>query len=222
MSDAVIIDGPRAEPTSGSPPDSLIVLLHGLGADGNDLFSLTSLLSEHFPKAVFVAPNAPYPCDMSPFGYQWFSLQDRSFAAMSAGVKSVAPVLDAFLDTELRRYGINENRLVLLGFSQGTMMALHVALRRTRPCACILGFSGALVIEGDISNEIVSRMPIFLSHGDSDDVVPIEALEKAARTLGAAGLAVQTNKEVGLGHSIGQQGLNLGLNFMLQHLRSSD
>ena len=214
----VSLDGPRAEPTSGHTPDSLVVLLHGVGADGNDLFSITPLLAEYFPGSAFVAPNGPFSCDMSPFGYQWFSLQDRSSKAIAAGVKTSAPILNEFLDVELRRCGILDNRLVLIGFSQGTMMALHVALRRLRPCACVLGFSGALVRDGNFAEEITSKSPIFLSHGDSDQVVPVGALRDAAETLKNVGVKVQTYEETGLGHSIGQKGLELGIDFISQHL----
>lgn len=220
MTSIAKLDGPRAAPASGGQPNSLIILLHGVGADGHDLFSITPLLAEHFPKSAFVAPNAPFPCDMSPFGYQWFSLQDRSIMAIAAGVKSAAPILDSFIDAELQRHGVKDDRLVLIGFSQGTMMALNVALRRPRPCSCVLGFSGALVRDADLKEEITSKTPIFLAHGDSDEIVPIGALRDAAEALNDAGVTVETYEEADLGHSIGQRGLLLGIDFMLQHLKT--
>lgn len=113
-----LLDGPRAAPASGQPARQLVVLLHGVGADGADLIGLTPLLAQALPDAAFVAPNAPEPCDMAPFGYQWFSLQDRQPAKILAGVQAAAPLLDAFLDAELETLGLTDDRMALLGFSQ--------------------------------------------------------------------------------------------------------
>jgi phospholipase/carboxylesterase len=130
-------------PRTGRPPRQLIVLLHGVGADGNDLIALAPALAQSLPDAAFVAPDAPAPCDMAPFGRQWFSLRDRRPAALLLGVQAVAPLLDAFLDAELERHRLADHQLALVGFSQGAMTALYVAPRRA--IAGVLGFSGALL-----------------------------------------------------------------------------
>ena len=124
------ITGPSRAPASGGPAKQLVVMLHGVGADGNDLIGLAPHLATILPDAAFVSPDAPFPCDMAPFGRQWFSLQDRSDAALLAGVQSVAPSVNAFLDAELEKHGLGPDKLVLIGFSQGTMTALYVAPRR--------------------------------------------------------------------------------------------
>ena len=129
------LDGPRAGPAVEGAADSLVVLLHGLGADGNDLIGLAPELSRLLPGAAFVSPHAPFPCDMAPFGRQWFSLQDRAPQSLLAGARMAAPILDRFIDDELARHDLADDRLALVGFSQGTMMALYVALRRARPVA---------------------------------------------------------------------------------------
>ena len=201
------LDGPRFGPAGGGPADSLVVLLHGLGADGNDLIELAPILGQHLPNAAFVSPHAPFPCDMAPYGRQWFSLQDRTQEVILAGVRATAPILDAFLDAELARLGLAADRLALIGFSQGTMMSLHVAPRREAACAAVVGFSGALVGASQLADEIRSRPPVLLVHGDADPVVPFQAMEAARRALAAVGIAVDTERRPGLPHSIDQQGL---------------
>ena len=145
MNDLMDLDGPRHGPEPGSSAKALVVFLHGLGADGDDLISLGSMLAPVLPDTAFVSPHAPFPCDMAPMGRQWFSLQDHEPDNMLAGVRAVAPRLNAFLDAELAKHGLTDDRLALVGFSQGTMTALHTALRRPKACAVIVGFSGALL-----------------------------------------------------------------------------
>src|SRR4051812_12654760 len=132
------LDGPVQKPASGGPPKQIVLLLHGVGADGNDLIGLAPYWARVLPDAEFVSPNAPFPCDMAPYGHQWFSLQDRSMPAMLAGVRATAPILDGFIDDLLESRGLDESRLALAGFSQGTMMSLFVGLRRANPVAGIL------------------------------------------------------------------------------------
>ena len=135
MTDLMELDGPRQGPASGGTAKQLVILLHGLGADGNDLIGLAPHWADILPYAAFVSPNAPYPCDMAPMGYQWFSVQDRSPEAMLAGVRMAAPALDAFIDRELAQSGLPASQVALVGFSQGTMMSLYVAPRRAAELA---------------------------------------------------------------------------------------
>jgi phospholipase/carboxylesterase len=208
------IDGPRFGPASGGKADSLIVLLHGVGADGNDLIELAPILGEHLPGTAFVSPHAPFPYDGAPMGRQWFSLMERTQEMMLAGVRASAPILDAFLDEELARLALSDNRLALVGFSQGTMMSLYVAPRRAKPIAGVVGFSGALVGADLLAAEVKSRPPVLLIHGDADPVVPVQAMEGARRALTAAGIAVETERRPGLPHSIDQPGLVKALHFL--------
>ena len=203
------LDGPRVAPQSGAAPSQLVVFLHGVGADGNDLISLAPFFARVLPGAAFVSPNAPFPCDMAPFGYQWFSLQQRTPEAILGGVRLAAPILDAFIDAELERLGLQDRDLALIGFSQGTMMALHVALRRAKPCAALIGFSGMLVGAESLAEEIVSRPPVLLVHGEADEVIPAQALPAADQGLRAAGVTVSAHRRPGLGHGIDEQGIAL-------------
>lgn len=205
-----------APPQSGGPARQMVVLLHGVGADGADLFGLVPYVAPMLPDAVFVSPDAPFAYDMAPFGRQWFSLQDRSAPALAAGIRATAPVLDGFLDAKLTEYGLGDSDLALLGFSQGTMMALHVAPRRPRPCAAIVGFSGAVVAAETLAAEIRSRPRVLLVHGDADPVVNPASLATAERALGTAGIPVLAEMRPDLDHSIDGPGLALATAFLRQ------
>lgn len=220
MTQTLVLNGPRRPPASGGPARQLVVLLHGLGADGNDLIGLTPVLAKLLPDAAFVSPNAPERCDMAPMGYQWFSLRSFEPSIMHAGAKRAAPILNRFLDSELERLKLDDSRMALLGFSQGTMMALYVALRRPKACAGVLGFSGALLAPEVLEREATAKPPILLVHGDADEVVPVHALYDAVQGLGAAGLAAEWHVSRGMPHGIGPDGLELGGAFLRRCLSS--
>lgn len=210
------LSGPSHKPASGGKAQQLIVLLHGLGADGNDLIGLAPYWATLLPEAEFVSPNAPFPCDMAPFGRQWFSLQDRSPAAITAGVRATAPILDAFLDDALAARGLDGSKLALVGFSQGTMMSLYVGLRRASAPAAIVGYSGALIGAESLAAEIRAKPRVLLVHGDADELVPVEALDLASAALAAVGVPVDKLRRPGLGHGLDDQGLQHGGQFLQQ------
>ena len=218
MDDPMRLSGPNFGPASGGRARRLVLLLHGIGADGNDLIGLAPQLSRVLPEAAFVAPDAPFPCDAAPFGHQWFSLQDRSPAAMLAGVRAAAPILDGFIDDTLKAYGLGDRDLALVGFSQGTMMSLHVAPRRAVACAGVVGFSGALLGGPDWPAEVRSRPPVLLVHGDADPMLPFEAMARAAEALQRAGIEVESHRRPGLGHGIDPGGLELAAGFLARVL----
>jgi phospholipase/carboxylesterase len=172
------------------------------------------------PNAAFVAPNAPFPCDMAPYGYQWFSVQDRSPEAMLAGVRMAAGPLDAFIDQELGSAGLDESNAALVGFSQGTMMSLFVGPRRQRPLAGIVGFSGRLIAPELLPDEIKSRPPVLLAHGTMDEVVPYQSMALAEQGLSAAGIVVEALSCPGIGHGIDQNGLVRAAEFLNEVLVS--
>jgi phospholipase/carboxylesterase len=218
----VEINGPRIEPKGGKAKQ-LVVLLHGYGADGNDLIEIGRQWRGMLPDAAFVAPHAPEPCGMSPMGRQWFALTMRDPDERWRGVIKARPVLDAFLDAELARLGLDESLLSLVGFSQGTMMALHVGLRRRRAPASILGYSGVLVGPEHL-NEAVARdaggapPPILLVHGDQDQLIPFEALFESAEDLAKANIPCQWHLSLGVGHGIDNGGLRHGGLFIAKAL----
>lgn len=209
-----LLDGPRLAPAYGGPAQRLVVLLHGYGADGNDLLDLGRIWARRLPTAAFVAPNAPERCAMAPVGYQWFPLTFRDPTEFWRGVNQAAPLLDAFLDDELARHGLGDEAMALVGFSQGTMMALHVGPRRRRALAGIVGFSGLLAGADRLAAEVRSRPPVLLVHGAEDDVVPFAYLDPAVSALAAAGLAVEHHRIEDLAHGIDDEGLDLAGRFL--------
>jgi phospholipase/carboxylesterase len=212
------LSGPSRPPASGGRPTHLVILLHGLGADGNDLIGLAPYWARLLPTTEFLSPNAPFPCDMAPYGYQWFSSQDRSPAAVLAGVRAAAPFLDAFIDTALAERGLDDSDLALVGFSQGTMMSLFVGLRRAKPAAGILGFSGRLLAPELLTSELRSRPRTFLVHGTDDPLVPYDSLAAAQTALTEAGVPIETLTCPGIGHSIDENGLRRGGSFLKEVL----
>lgn len=208
------LDGPRFGPAAGGAAEQLVVFLHGWGADGNDLISLAPVLGRSLPKAAFVSPHAPFPCEANPMGRQWFSLLDRNPHNMLSGLSAVVPLVDAFLDEELSRLKLGPEQLALVGFSQGTMTALHIALRREIALAAVVGFSGALIAPEKLPAEIKSRPPVLLVHGQMDQVVPFGSLALAKSGLEAAGVSVETLARPGLGHGIDEAGLMAALKLL--------
>jgi phospholipase/carboxylesterase len=196
-----------------------MVLCHGYGADGNDLIGLAPHLQQFLPTVAFVAPNAPERCPGA--GYQWFPITRLDPQETNRGVESAAPTLEAFLDSELKRMGLPPERLILGGFSQGTMMSLHVGLRRSVKPAAILGFSGMLTAPEPLPQLGPDAPPILLTHGDADNVIPPQALFMAAGALGRAGALVQWHLSRGSGHTIEPEGLLLGATFLAMAIRGS-
>jgi len=214
------LTGP-AVPAASGKTDSLVILCHGYGADGNDLIGLAPFWQSMLPDTAFIAPNAPERCEMGGFGYQWFGIDARGAQDMSAGMLRAAPVLDAFIDAQLALHGLDESRLALVGFSQGTIMSLHVGLRRKLAPAVIIGFSGAL-IGAELLREISCRPPVLLIHGDADPVLPVEHMHQAEAALSAAGLAVQWHVSPGVGHGIDEAGITLAGRFLQEALYSTN
>lgn len=208
------LSGPKRPPLAGGRPRRLVILLHGLGADGNDLIGLGRYWAPSLPDALFLSPNAPFPCDLAPYGYQWFSSQDRSAEARLAGVRAAAPILEGFIDDALAENGLGEQDLALVGFSQGTMMALYVGLRREAPVAGILGYSGRLVAPELLAQELRSRPRVFLAHGTEDPLLPFESLAEAEAVLESLAVPVETLVCPGLGHAIDEEGLARGGAFL--------
>jgi phospholipase/carboxylesterase len=216
------LDGPRLPPRSGQAKQ-LVVFLHGYGADGNDLIDIGRAWGTLLPDAAFVSPHAPRPCGQAPTGREWFPLTFRDPSERWTGVNSAAPVLNAFLDAELERHKLPPSALSLVGFSQGTMMSLHVGLRRPTAPAAIVGYSGMLAMpeQGDpnqFATEITSRPPVLLVHGDQDPLIPVEALFLAAQSLAALEVPTEWHISPGVGHGIDQEGLRQGGEFLARRL----
>ncbi len=207
------ISGPEHPPASGEAKQ-LVVFLHGWGADGNDLIGLAPGWAARLPGARFVSPHAPYVCDENPAGRQWFGFRDRDPATVERGAADAARIIDRFLDQALAASGLDDRQLALVGFSQGAMLALYVALRRPAACAAVVGYSGMLIGGATLAAELKSKPPVLLVHGDADPLVPFESLAQAVGALGALGVAVRWHAARGVGHGIDPEGLSLGGDFL--------
>ena len=216
----VFLDGPRMPPARGGKPDSLVIFLHGYGSNGADLISLAPYWAQALPGTAFVSPNAIESVPMAPEGFQWFPITNLDPHLMEQGARAAAQSVDRFIDRELERYGLAPDRLALVGFSQGTMMALQVGLRRERQIAAILGFSGVLVGARSLKEQMRSKPPVLLVHGDRDPTIPVPALFDSAEALAAAGHGAQWHISYGVPHSIGPDGLELGGEFLAMCLKT--
>lgn len=203
------LDGPRWGPASKGAARQLVVIGHGLGADGRDLIDLAPAWGAALPDAVFAAPDAPFPHD-SGFGRQWWSVADRTPLVMAAGVRRAAPFLDRFIDSELQRLGLPADAYALAGFSQGAMIVLFVGLRRAVAPRAVLAYSGALLAPDSLAGELAHRPPVLLVHGEIDDVVPADRSRDAERALRQAGVPVESVFVPGLGHGIDETGVSMG------------
>ena len=207
------LQGPEVLPASGGAPRSLVILLHGYGSNGDDLIGLVPHWQGALPDTVFMSPNAPQPCPGAPGGYQWWPLTSLSPESRAAGVRQAAPIVDAFIDGALARWGLTESKVALVGFSQGTMMALHVGPRRPRALAGVVGYSGMLADPDAQASELLTRPPLLLVHGDADPMVPVAALRQAEAVFRPLGFEVSAHVSPGLGHGIDPAGLRLGEEF---------
>ena len=212
------LDGPRLEPRGGAAR-RLVVFLHGYGADGNDLIDIGRAWQGLLPETAFVSPHAPEPCGQAPTGRQWFNLTFRTPNERWDGARKAAPGLERFLDAELARHKLPPQALALVGFSQGTMMSLHVGLRRAVPPAAIVGYSGLFVLPDDaepavVASEIRSRPPVLLVHGDEDQLIPPAALLQSAQDLATLEVPAEWHMSPGVGHGIDQEGLRHGGEFL--------
>lgn len=195
-------------------PQSLVILLHGYGADGRDLISIGEEWQTNLPNTVFVSPDAPYPCEMSPLGRQWFSLSEYTIPAMEREIISVWPTLDKYLNALLEHYNLTDDKMIISGFSQGCMMSLYALPRRAKPCAGILGYSGRLLGESALEESKNSITPVHLIHGEADNVVPCESWDHATQTLEEQGYSVTGHTTPRLAHGIDMEGIRSGLGFI--------
>ncbi len=216
-----VLNAGRKAPLSGETR-SIVVFVHGYGANGADLLGLADPLGEHLPDTLFVAPDAPETIPGMPNGFQWFPipwLDGSSEEEAERGIMAAADDLNAFLDALMVDEDVLPEQVVLFGFSQGTMMSLHVAPRREDPVAGIVAFSGRLLSPETFKDEVVSRMPVLLVHGDADDMVPPQSLPQAAEALQEAGFKeVYAHIMKGTGHGIAPDGLSVALAFMRDKL----
>jgi phospholipase/carboxylesterase len=214
MTDLPALSGPEVRPASGGAAKQLVIFVHGYGADGNDLISLAQYFAHVAPDAAFVSPNAPYRCAGSPFGYQWYDVWMQDRAQRLEAIRHAGAIFDKFVTDQLAARNLTEDKLVLVGFSQGTMISLFVAPRRARAVAGIVGYSGRMEAPDLLPAELKSKPPVVLVHGDSDELLAVSEMETAAAALEGCDVPVETHVRPGLGHGIDEMGIRIGLDFV--------
>lgn len=207
----------RVMPATGAPT-SAVLLLHGLGSSADDLIELAPFIENALPQTVFISPNAPFPCDMAPFGRQWFSLREWTPAAMERGTREAAVYLEEMIEAVKAEFNFSAQQIALVGFSQGTMMSLHVAPRLKDQIACVVGLSGSLIAPEKLAEETVSKPPILLVHGMLDPVVPYISMTMAATTLQQAGFTIETETRPMMAHNVDDETLTRTAAFLQKHL----
>lgn len=213
-----IVNGSSLQPLSGGSPKQVVLLLHGFGSSGADLIALAPHWQRALPDALFLAPNAPQRLSYLSSGYQWWPLSAFTPQALATGAASAAPAIEAFIERKLHQYGLTEANLAIVGFSQGTMMALHVGLRRPRQVAAIIGYSGMLTGGHELAHLPITKPPVLLVYGSADPIVPVTALHAAKTELEHLGINVTTHISSGVGHSVDPVGLRMGGEFVANAL----
>ena len=211
------IDGPSILPLSGTSAKQLIIFCHGYGADGNDLIGLANYFQQALPDAYFISPNAPETCPMNPTGYQWFDFTSNDPDLIWKKVNDAGIILNEFIDSKLNELKLTDKDLSLVGFSQGTMISLHVGLRRNKAMSSIVGFSGRLIREDTLKREMNAKPPIYLIHGDQDPMVPYSDTINATKILKDLDVNVQSHISLNTPHSIAQDGLEIAIQFLLSN-----
>ena len=218
MTSSNMLSGPFLPPKSGEAKQ-MVMFLHGYGADGADLLSIGADLADMFPDTAFVSPNAPESCEEAGAGYQWFQIRETDGSLvketdLTERIKKPADVLNSFIDAQLKKWDVDESQMIVMGFSQGSMMALYTMPRREKSCAGIISYSGLLIDAKGLTAPKIVKPPVLAVHGNADELVPSSNLEVIQETLSSAGFNVKTVMRPNLGHGIDQPGLERGVQFI--------
>jgi phospholipase/carboxylesterase len=202
------------KPKSGAKPKQLVILLHGLGANKDDLIDLAQEYSDILPNAEFISPDAPFAYDMAPFGRQWFSLQTRDEDSIYNGIKNAAPILKEFIDDRLQVNGLTYNDLILMGFSQGSMMLFYLVPRLPEAPMATIAYSGMLVKADMLEKEIASCHNFLIIHGQLDDIIPYQRSINAQELLLAHNINAECHIIKNLGHGINYECIEISKNYL--------
>ena len=213
MKEKKSIDGPSIEPISGKI-EKIVIFLHGYGSNGEDLITIGSRWSQEVPNTIFYSPNAPFLCPASPEGFEWFKLFERTEEEIKKGLEEAGPYLYNFINEVLGKHKLESKDLLIVGFSQGTIMSLYHLNKKKNSCAGIIGYSGYLFENKNFTNEVKSKFPVFLYHGKNDEVINSDASEIAAKRLSELGFEVTLLIQNNLGHGIDENGLDQGKEFI--------
>ena len=213
-----ILDTTIIEPLSKEKPKQAIILCHGYGGDGKDISALALNWQRFLPETIFLCPNAPEICSVNPQGYQWFDLASEKEEIILEKSLEAEKKLSIFLDQILDNYQLQTKDLALVGFSQGSMMSLQVALKKKEKINCLIGYSGKIINQKHLSKNIISKPKIFLMHGENDTIVSPTCLLEAKEYLNNQGIKIKTKLFKNCEHRIPVEGSSLGLSFLSKNL----
>ena len=213
-----ILDVTSVTPLSKNKPRQGVILCHGYGGDGKDISSLAINWQRFLPDAIFLCPNAPEVCTVNPQGYQWFDLTSEKEEVILEKSLMAEEKLNTFLDQVFDNFQLEPTNLALVGFSQGCMMSIQVGLKKKEQINCIIGYSGKVINQKHLSNNINSKPKIFLMHGANDTIVPPTHLLEAKEYLNKCGLKIKIKLFKNCDHKIPVEGSSLGLGFLKKNL----
>ena len=213
MNDIKILNSLIKKPTSGKVK-KIVLFLHGYGADGADLLSISNSWIESLPDTIFYAPNAPFKCDANPMGYQWFKLSERTPEELESGLEEVEPYLKNFINNLLKIHNLDISKLAVVGFSQGTILSLYSLTKKNKACAGIIGYSGLFFFNEKNKKQIKINFPILLHHGMNDEVIDFNHTLNAENVLKNIGFDVSSHIQKNLGHGIDDSAVEMGKNFL--------
>ena len=212
------LDVTTVEPLSKNKPKQAIILCHGYGGDGKDISALAINWQRFLPDAIFLCPDAPEVCSVSPQGFQWFDLSIEKEDVIFEKSLVAEEKLTLFLDQVLSQIQLEPKNLALVGFSQGCMMSLQVGLKNKKQIGCVIGYSGKVINQKHLSNNINSKPKVFLMHGENDTIVSPMHLLEAKEYLKNQGINVKTKMFKNCEHKISVEGSSLGLGFLKKNL----
>jgi len=205
-------------PLSKNKPQQVVVLCHGYGGDGKDISTLAINWQRFLPDTIFLCPNAPEVCTVNPNGYQWFDLASENKKIILEKSLIAEEKLSLFLDQVLDNLKLEPINLALVGFSQGCMMSIQVGLKKNKPINCIVGYSGKVINQEHLSNNIKFKPKILLMHGANDTIVPATHLLEAKEYFNNHGIKIKTKIFNNCDHKIPVEGVSLGLGFIRKNL----
>ena len=212
------LEATSISPLSKNKPQQVIVLCHGYGGDGKDISTLAIHWQRFLPETIFLCPNAPEICSVNSQGYQWFDLSSDKEELILEKSLVAEEKLNTFIDQILNNFQLEPNKLALVGFSQGCMMSIQIALKKKKQISCLIGYSGKVINQKHLSDNIHSKPKIFLMHGANDTLVPPTHLLEAKEYLVKHGLKIKTKMFKDCEHRIPVEGVSLGLGFLKKNL----
>ena len=205
-------------PFSKQKPKNAVILCHGYGGDGKDISVLANYWKNYLPDTIFICPDGPDNCAVSPSGYQWFDLMNQTPDQILTKSLVAELKLNQLIEDVKKINNLPSNKISLGGFSQGCMISLQTGIKRKDKINSIIGYSGKIINVSHLEDNLLSRPEIILMHGDKDEIVPVSSLLEAKEFFTRNNYQIQSKIFKNCEHRIPQEGLSLGLDFIKKNL----